>query len=162
MKHFKPASLLPFIICLPLLIFTSAAALTLHYEYDPAGRIITVQHVGIGSINYRYDVAGNISNVTILVNGSTMIDSDHDGIDDAWERLYANDLTILSALTDDDKDGYSDLWEYLNWRDALVDSNGNSFNPKVSNAPDARGYLVGITSPGFWTLVLPAILHHKQ
>lgn len=161
MKHLKSAIFLPF-IALSLLTFTSATALTINYEYDSAGRIITAEHVGVGSISYRYDLAGNITNVTILVNGSTIVDSDQDGLDDAWERLYDNDLTILSAHTDYDHDGYSDLWEYLNWRDALVDSSGSSFNPKLDNAPGARGYLVGVTAKGFWNLVLPAILYNKK
>jgi len=162
MKHLKATFLLPLIIVISLLTFTPASAITIHYQYDTSGQIITVEYVDIGSINYRYDAAGDITDVTILVNGSTLVDSDQDGIDDAWERLYFNDLTVLSAHTDYDKDGYSDLWEYLNWRDALVDSNGSSFNPKIANAPHARGYLVGVTSKGFWNLILPAILHTKS
>ena len=142
-----------------LLTLIPASAMTIQYEYDSAGRITKAEYTGVGSINYRYDGAGNITDVTILVNGGTVVDSDQDGIDDAWERLYFDDLEILSAHTDYDKDGYSDLWEYLNWRDGLVDANGNSFNPKLKNAPHARGYLVGVSSPGFWNMVLPALIN---
>lgn len=145
----------------PLLTFTPVSAMTIHYNYDSAGRITKAEYNGVGSINYRYDAAGNITDVTILVNGNTVVDSDQDGIDDAWERLYFDDLTTLSAQTDYDKDGYSDLWEYLNWRDGLVDANGNSFNPTLKNAPHARGYQVGVSSPGFWNMVLPALVKPK-
>jgi YD repeat-containing protein len=162
MKHFIPGLFLPFTVFLLIFTFTPASALTINYEYDSAGRILTVEHVGVGSLNYRYDASGNITNITILVSGSTIIDSDQDGIGDAWERLYFNDLAVLSALNDYDKDGYSDLWEYLNWKDALVDSKGSSFTPTLANAAGARGYLIGVTSKGFWNLVLPAILHNKK
>lgn len=133
--------------------------MTIHYDYDATGRVTKAEYDGAGSINYRYDGAGNITEVTILINGSSVIDSDHDGIDDAWELLHRGNLVALAAHTDYDRDGYSDLWEYLNWRDALTDSNGTSFNPVLTNTPGERGYSL---TNSFWNLVMPAILSGKN
>ena len=40
------------------------------------------------------------------------IDSDGDGIPDAWERSFAGNITTLGAGTDRDRDGVSDVNEY--------------------------------------------------
>ena len=39
-------------------------------------------------------------------------DTDGDGIPDAWERLYAGNLTTMNATTDSDGDGVLDVDEY--------------------------------------------------
>jgi hypothetical protein len=39
-------------------------------------------------------------------------DTDGDGIPDAWERLYAGNLTTMNAATDSDGDGVKDIDEY--------------------------------------------------
>jgi hypothetical protein len=41
------------------------------------------------------------------------IDTDGDGIPDAWELQFAGNLTTMNAGTDTDHDGFSDLQEYL-------------------------------------------------
>lgn len=43
-------------------------------------------------------------------------DSDNDGIADAWERMFSDDLGAMSHLTDLDADGYTDLEEFINQR----------------------------------------------
>jgi hypothetical protein len=40
-------------------------------------------------------------------------DSDHDGISDAFEMAYVNDLTTMSNSSDFDHDGFTDKGEYL-------------------------------------------------
>lgn len=40
------------------------------------------------------------------------VDSDRDGIADAWERFYAQNLTTMTAVTDSDGDGVTDPDEY--------------------------------------------------
>lgn len=62
-------------------------------------------------------------------------DSDLDGIPDAWEIAYANNLTTLGANSDFDHDGQSDLEEYL----ADTDPTDPSDNLRIldfSMAPD--------------------------
>jgi hypothetical protein len=44
---------------------------------------------------------------------SSGADTDGDGIPDAWELMYAGNLTTLSATGDYDHDGMTDLEEYL-------------------------------------------------
>ncbi len=66
-------------------------------------------------------------------------DIDGDGIDDAWELKYFNNLITASAGSDYDHDGYSDRQEYLN---SLVgnDPAGNLYDPTQKNAPGGTGY----------------------
>jgi len=52
-------------------------------------------------------------------NLSPGVDSDGDGIPDAWEILHAGHLTTLSASGDFDGDGQTDLEEYLADTDPL-------------------------------------------
>lgn len=113
---------------------------TVNYTYDALDRLIGVEYVGKGSVSYTYDGAGDIIHLTILVNNSTVVDIDHDGIADDWEMFFFNNLTTASATTDGDHDGYTDLWEYLNWEEYLLDSNGFEYSPVVANSANGRGY----------------------
>jgi hypothetical protein len=91
-------------------------------------------HVDIGAYEFNQD------------------DTDSDGMADAWELEYFDDLLTADITTDQDEDGYSDLQEYLN-RD-LLDNRGNLYDPKVKNAPGGPGYIPLPLNTGF----LPAIL----
>lgn len=125
------------------------ASETVTYGYDDLDRLVSVTYAGAGSINYVYDQAGDIINITITSTNSAATDTDSDGIADDWERMFFNNLTSASPTTDADEDRYSDLWEYLNWRDGLLDRNGKTFSPNISNASRARGYGEGLEPRAF-------------
>jgi hypothetical protein len=58
----------------------------------------------------------SLSNAFAYVQTDTIVagvDSDGDGITDAWERTYTNTLTAFTASTDTDGDGMTDKQEYL-------------------------------------------------
>lgn len=93
----------------------------------------------------------------VLISGSiavaiTVVDSDHDGIDDAWEMDHFGDLETADATTDFDHDGYTDLQEYLNHLAGAVDANNNEFDPKKVNAPGGPGFTGLPSNPDFWIL----------
>ncbi|WPD24371.1 MAG: hypothetical protein SD837_07360 [Candidatus Electrothrix scaldis] len=91
--------------------------------------------------------AGNI-----LVQ-SAVVDSDQDGIDDAWEIAVFGNLITADASTDYDHDGYTDLQEYLNQLAGETDPAGNPFNPKEENAPGGTGYKKIVITPVLWLLL---------
>lgn len=99
-----------------------------------------------------------------IVNGSVSVqegfaDTDNDGIDDDWEQSFFNNLTSLSATGDFDQDGYSDLQEYVNDLAGETDPQGDSYNPKVQNAPNGTGYTpVKSDHNSFLLMILPALL----
>jgi len=69
----------------------------------------------------------SLSNVVAFVQTDTLapgIDSDADGIADAWERTYTNTLGAFTATSDTDHDGSTDLEEYLAGTNPL-DANDN-------------------------------------
>lgn len=58
----------------------------------------------------------SLSNASAFVQTYTIpmgFDSDGDGIPDAWELGYANNLAAFSSAGDFDRDGFSDVNEYL-------------------------------------------------
>ncbi len=137
-----------------------AADETVNYAYDTLNRLTSVEYVGKGSIHYSYDKAGDITNLTILVTNSPIVDTDLDGIDDNWEELYFGNITTISAITDFDGDGYSDLWEYLNWKEGVLDNSKQVFDPAVKNTANTRGY--DDKGGSFFLMVLPAILNSSR
>ncbi len=82
----------------------------------------------------------------------TVIDSDHDGIEDSWEMLWFGDLDTADSTSDFDGDGYTDLQEYLNQLAGAVDDKGNKFNPTVKNAPGGPGFSGQQANSEFWML----------
>ncbi len=98
-----------------------------------------------------------VVNGRITVGNAPFIDTDNDGIDDAWEMEHFNNLTTASATSDYDKDGYTDLQEFLN--DGLKDPLGNDYDPKIKNAGGGAGYNPYIGNSNFWILMMPALLN---
>jgi hypothetical protein len=67
-------------------------------------------------------------------------DSDGDGIDDAWEIFWFQNLVTANAQSDFDKDGYKDIQEYLNDLANETDPLGAIYDPLTENAPGGTGY----------------------
>jgi len=55
-----------------------------------------------------------------LAGLSSLIDSDNDGLPDAWEMLYFGNLTTATGLMDSDGDGVSNAAEYYAGTNPLV------------------------------------------
>ncbi|WP_431157707.1 Ig-like domain-containing protein [Winogradskyella poriferorum] len=88
----------------------------------------------IATADYRYP-ATLAEKYPSLNSGEPYIDSDKDGMPDAWEILTFSDLST-SANTDSDNDGYTNLEEYLNLVDSEflgnVEATGVDLTPNVA------------------------------
>ena len=121
--------------------------------------------VGIGNDNTYPSFSATQHDCVVLVEAA-VIDTDGDGIDDAWEVKYAtsiNSLKPLSVFTrtgDYDHDRYSDYQEYLNSRNGINDPKGTIFNPTVQNTPGGTGYDDSISAKEDDTILLflPSII----
>ncbi len=90
------------------------------------------------------------------VTADFITDTNHNGIEDAWELNYFGDLETATSSSDNDKDYYTDLQEYLNWRSGEQDPEGQPYNPVIKNAPYGTGY----SKPSsILLLTLPIILN---
>lgn len=91
-------------------LFTIAApaAETITYTYDTAGRLTAAAFPGGKSLGYQYDNTGNLVRYT----QSIIVDSDNDGLSDAWENQFFGNLA-RDGTGDFDNDGMSDLAEFL-------------------------------------------------
>ena len=144
-----PDGIYPVTIC-PVIINQGAIPILVGIndgEPDPANAYINLNPTLVSGV--------------IAVN-TPVIDSDNDGIDDAWEIHYFGNLTTANATSDFDKDGYTDLQEYLNQLAKYTDSNGMEFDPTKKNAPNGDGYTGTESNSKFWLLMLPAILSGQQ
>ena len=72
-------------------------------------------------------------------------DTDGDGIPDAWELLYAGNLTTFSATSDFDRDGSTDLEEYLAGTNPL-DPNDNLRVVRFTLSPDKSSASISWTT----------------
>jgi hypothetical protein len=116
---------------------------------DEGYSIDTVTGCG-GTLAGNAYTTGTITGPCTVTASFREIDSDGDGIDDAWEEYWFGDLTSADAKSDFDKDGYSDLREYLNWLAGETDPEGGTYDPTEKNAPGGTGW----HSPTGW---LPAV-----
>jgi hypothetical protein len=87
----------------------------------------------------------SLSNTFAFVQTDTIrmgIDTDGDGIPDAWEREKFGSLTIANATSDHDGDGFKDISEYLADTDP---NNTNSFLSITRYSASAGGSPASIT-----------------
>ena len=85
-----------------------AAGESVTYSYDAVGRLIGADYGNGRSLAYLYDPAGNLLRKSIVA----FVDSDNDGLPDAWEIAHFGDLS-RDGNGDFDHDGMTDRAEYL-------------------------------------------------
>ena len=85
-----------------------------HHFYESSAGIWTVEVT-----DEETDSVGSVLSVSLIVTGVAITDTDHDGLDDAWEMKF---FQALSARPQDDPDGdgYSNLREQIMGTDPLV------------------------------------------
>ncbi|NCC93887.1 MAG: hypothetical protein EOM10_11485 [Opitutae bacterium] len=94
------------------------------FEYDAAGRLGAAVYGGGARIDYRYQLDDSLTNV-VIAGTQAATDADADGLPDAWEWVYFNDLTHGPAA-DPNLNGKDNLWEFQNGYDPLdPDSDGD-------------------------------------
>ena len=107
-----------------------------------------------GTLNVSTYTTGPVTaDCTVEAAFREAVDSDGDGIDDAWEEKYFGNLTTATSNSDYDEDGYSDLQEYLNSL-AGKDPAGAEYDPTVKNAPGGTGYSGGKALQAVYELLL--------
>ncbi len=79
----------------------------------------------------------NLGSGRLKTDRMDVIDSDGDGISDAFEMGYVKDLTTMSGSSDYDKDGFTDKAEYLAATNPL-DPQSNLKITRISKLPDAN------------------------
>ncbi len=70
---------------------------------------------GHWQVRFLDEAAGNtgrVNSVTLIFNGVTIADADHDGLPDEWETAHFGNLN-QTATDDPDRDGLNNLREYI-------------------------------------------------
>ena len=96
--------------CFSVILTTTTGGLaeSVTYVYDLTGRVIEARYSANRQIKYVYDAAGNL----LAKRFESLLDSDSDGMDDAWEQSFFGSLA-QSATEDFDSDGFSNLSEFM-------------------------------------------------
>lgn len=97
-KHRALTVLILIILIIPIASFAE----NMNYVYDNLNRLKSIEYGNGTMIVYPYDEVGN------RLSSITDIDSDVDGMPDAWETNY----NLNDAGSDKDGDGLTNLQEY--------------------------------------------------
>ncbi len=91
---------------------------------------------------------GNVQQVTLLLEGVPIQDTDHDGLDDDWEVKYFGNISTSGPGDDPDRDGYSNAREQIVATDPTAP---NQFPFRVDLSPwnDRLARLSWPSSPNF-------------
>ncbi len=81
---------------------------TTHHFFESTAGVWTVSVSDEASGN-----AGQIHQVELILHGVPIQDSDRDGLDDDWERLFLGGVTTYKAADDPDADGFINAREYI-------------------------------------------------
>ncbi len=99
---------------------------------------------GTWTVQFSDEQTNNICGIvfcSLIINGVRIVDKDHDGLDDNWEKAKFGNITAFSAKDDPDHDGYSNI------REELAGSNPKlSENPVLTLQPVGRTIFVGGTN----------------
>lgn len=94
------------------------------FEYDAVGRLGAAIYGSGARIDYRYQLDDSLTNV-VVTGVQAEADADADGLPDAWEWVFFNDLTN-GPTADPNLNGKDNLWEFQNGHDPLdPDSDGD-------------------------------------
>ena len=94
------------------------------FEHDAAGRLSAAVYGAGARIDYRYQLDGSLTNV-VVSGAQAEADADTDGLPDAWEWVFFNNLTN-GPTADPNGNGKDNLWEFQNGGDPLdPDSDGD-------------------------------------
>ena len=108
-------------LCVMLL---TVEAMAQSYRHDSEGRLVETRYDATHHIVYGYDTVGNLTNLSVT-GTQAETDTDGDGMPDAWEWVYFNNLTN-AADGDPNLNGKNNLWEYQNGYDPMdPDSDGD-------------------------------------
>ena len=89
----------------------------------------------------RLGSTGSITSAELILRGTGILDTDHDGLDDDWERAMFGDLRY-GPQDDPDGDGLS------NAREQCLDTNPARYDPIMPVAFEAvEGGLIRVTTP---------------
>ncbi|MBB6545144.1 FG-GAP-like repeat-containing protein [Thalassotalea piscium] len=118
------------IIC--LLFTTNVFAVT--YTYDDLGRITEADYGNNLKVTYQYDAAGNLLS---SINNHASVDSDNDGLTDAYELANGlNPYNQFDAYIDSDGDGLTNLEEFnLGTNPNSQDTDGDGVLDGKDSAP---------------------------
>ncbi|MBI1839869.1 MAG: lamin tail domain-containing protein, partial [Verrucomicrobia bacterium] len=141
---------------LPLMLGSNTFVITAHHR---SGRILT---------NASFTVVG--------ASPTGGVDTDGDGIPDAWENIYDLNPLVPSADVDSDRDGFTDLQEYLAGTDPRNAQSRLRIESVTSTPNGAKIAFAAIAGRGYrleyrdslsvsgWkplTTVAPAVADHK-
>ena len=109
-------------------------AFAVSYSYDELGRLIEADYGSNVKVTYQYDAAGNLLS---SVNSSANVDSDNDGLSDAYELANGlNPYNASDATLDSDNDGLTNAEEYQAGTDPQNnDTDGDGILDGVDSEP---------------------------
>ena len=94
------------------------------YLLNPSDQLVQVTYSSTNRITFAYDDAGNLAAMN-FIGTQTEEDTDGDGLPDAWELVYFNNLSA-KPTDDPNQDGHNNLWHYQHGTDPTnADSDGD-------------------------------------
>ena len=103
------------------------------YLLNPSDQLAQVAYSSTNRITLTYDDSGNLASMN-FIGTQTEEDTEPDGLPDAWELVYFNNLSA-KPTDDPNHDGHNNLWEYQHGTDP---TNADSDGDGVSNADELR------------------------
>lgn len=113
--------------CLFLWLLPAPRGWTQAYVYDTVNELTRVRYDATRQVDCRYDANGYLTNL-VFAGNLTEEDTDGDGMADAWEYVWFNNLTN-TATGDYNADTRNNLWEYQHGTDPTApDTDGDGMS----------------------------------